>query len=79
MVVSGDISGGLLGMCLSVSRGESFLYLYISLSVHISISLPGLFWVSLGLYISESLGVCASQHPWGYVPMCVCVCVGGGI
>lgn len=51
----------------------------ISVSVHvfvcISISLLGLFWVSLNLYISESLGVCASQHPWEYVPMCVCACV----
>lgn len=73
MVVSGDISGGLLGMCLSVSGGVSFWYLYVF--VCISISLLGLFWVSLNLYISESLGVCASQHPWEYVPMCVCVCV----
>ena len=49
----GDVSECLLGCVISVS---------VHVFVCIYISLPGLFWVSLGLYISESLGVCASQH-----------------
>ena len=62
----GDVSEYLWGCVISVS---------VHVFVCISISLLGLFWVSLNLYISESLGVCASQHPWEYVPMCVCACV----
>ena len=76
VVVSGDTSRGLLGMCLSVSGGVSFLYLYMSLCVSLFLCLgySGVsrfvhFWVSGGMCISASLKVCS------YVCLCVCVCI----